>query len=790
MNLMKLIVTEKPSIARDIANVVRATAKKDGFFLGETHLVTWAFGHLIQWVDPDAYDEKYKSWTMADLPIIPQDFRTAVIESPTAKKQFSVIVSLMTHDKVEEIICATDAGREGELIFRLIYLQSGSDKPVKRLWISSQTDTAIKEGLENLKPATAYNGLYDSARCRAQADWLIGMNASRAYTLRYSYGQGVLSVGRVQTPVLKMIVDRYDAHTRFQPEPFYELHAQTGHPNGTYAAKWFRDKETRFFNKNEAVALLEEIKRHKEGRITKVTKKEKKEKQPLLYDLTELQRDANKKFKYSADQTLKLMQDLYEKHKILTYPRTSSRYLSADIVPKLPGLIKNLEHIPEYQPFIDAVLAGARKPGKRIADDKKVTDHHAIIPTDKKPDLSKLNRDELAVYDLVIRRFLSVFLPECVKDHTEIITLFGDATFKTTGTVIRRSGWRAPYMDKEMNEESEDDEDAVLPQVAENDRVTLNELNLTEGQTKAPPLYNEASILAAMETAGKTIEDEELRDAMKDCGLGTPATRAQILERLIAVNYIVREKNRLIPTEKGIHLIRSIRDPSLTSPELTGEFEKKLNDMAQNRYDREAYMKDITEFTRRIVAQVVTSVSEKLGVCPVCGGDVMESKMTYGCANWKTTGCKFAIWKTIAGRPITPEDAKVLLEKQQTDVLEGFTNKQNRPFAASLVLENGKVGFRFSAPSFGKCPACKEGNITESPKSYSCSKWKENGCKFTIWKTVAGYTLTVEDVTMLLSQTETGVIDAFKTQSGRSFSGKLRLENNRLTIQPVNGTLQ
>lgn len=704
MTRMKVILTEKPSVARDIAKVLKANQKSEGFLYGNGLAITWAYGHLIQLAYPETYDKKLEQWKLQDLPIIPDTFITELIPTESSKKQFGVIQKLMTNKDLTEVVCATDAGREGELIFRYIYEKTGCTAPIRRLWISSQTDQAILEGFKTLKPGTQYEPLYASAASRTEADWLIGMNASRAYTIRFSKGNGVMSVGRVQTPVLNMIVTRFLENQNFKPQTFYEIEADITHAKGSYKGKWFQKKEDRFFEKSEAETILNEIQKNPEGQIFSVTKKEKKEQPPLLYDLTELQKEANRQFKFSADHTLQVMQNLYEKHKILSYPRTSSRYLSTDIVPKLPGLLKNLQHIPDYQPFVDHLSKDKLKPGKRVVDDKKVTDHHAIIPTDKKPNLAELNADEKKIYDLVIRRFLSVFYPDCVKDHTEIISTFGSHTFKTTGTIMRKPGWRQLYLQNTDTEDKPEDSETLLPPVSKGDSVHLKKAHLKEGQTKAPPLHNEASILGAMETAGKQIEDEDLREAMKACGLGTPATRAQILERLIKVGYILRDKNKLIPTEKGIYLISSIQDKELLSAELTGQWEKKLNDMAQGHYARQTFLEEIKAFTEKIVTHVGggtatlsnPSTGKTHGTCPLCQkGTIQENKLSLGCSDWKSTQCPFTIWKTIAGKTLSEEDLQSLLKTGKTPVLDGFKSKAGKPFKAGLILKDGKVQFQF-----------------------------------------------------------------------------------------------
>lgn len=801
---MKIVLTEKPSVAKDIANVLKVNNRHDGYFEGNGYIVTWAFGHLIQLSYPESYDEKYKKWRLQDLPILPETFIRELSKDKGAANQYKIIAKLLKNKETETVICATDAGREGELIFRFIYEMAQCQKPIQRLWISSQTDQAILEGFKSLKPGENYQSLYDSAISRTEADWLVGINATRAYTAKYSRGKGVLSVGRVQTPVLKMIVDRYYEHTQFKPETYYELFAQIGHANGDFTGKWFKGKEDRITDKNQAEALFAEIKKHPAGIISNVIKKERREQQPLLYDLTELQKDANKRFGFSADKTLKVMQSLYERHKVLTYPRTSSRYLSADLIPKLPHLIGNLDSLSEYQPFTKKLLSEPLTITNRIVDDKKVTDHHAIIPTDKKPQPDAFSSDEQRIFDLVIKRFLSVFFPICIKDQTDIITDFDNHTFKTTGIVVREAGWRAVYgqededaattdNSKKKKKKADDATEQKLPNVAINDVVSQKDLTLETKQTKAPPLYTEASILAAMETAGKNIEEEALREAMKECGLGTPATRAQILERLIEVEYIFREKKNLLPTDKGCRIIGWIQDKELLSPELTGQWEKKLLEMAKSQYSRKQYMTEINAFTKQIVENVANfsnseTVGSVTGKCPVCQNDVIERTRSYVCSQNKNddSSCPFIIWKTIAGKDLTETEVRSLMETGNSGLIKGFTSKAGNPFDATLVLKEGKVTFEFSAPiipvnaePIGKCPLC-EGNVIETARAYSCANWKTAGCKFAIWKTIAKKNIDLETAQKLLTEHETEKLHGFISKSGKPFECKLKLNNGRV----------
>lgn len=785
---MNLILTEKPSVAKDIAKVLKVQSQKDGYFEGNGYIVTWAFGHLVRLADPPAYDPSFEKWNLDYLPIIPENFIIEVQPEARIKKQFDTISKFMLAPETETIICATDAGREGELIFRHIYTLSGSTKPIKRLWISSQTDSAIKEGFATLKNGSDYETLYHSAQCRSEADWIVGINATRAYTSRFSRGQGVMSVGRVQTPVLKMIVDRYQAHTAFVPETYYEIDALIQHQNGEFSGLWIsKTGESRLSKKDEAQKIVDEVKATPEGKIESLTEKTVTEKPPLLYDLTEIQKDANRLYKFSAEETLVCMQALYERHKLLTYPRTSSRYLSNDLKPKIKGLVEGLTGLPDFSPFASKLLEKELVLSSRIFDDQKVTDHHAIIPTDKKPELAGLSAEEKQLYTLVLRRFLSSFYPDCLKDQTEITSLFGIHKFRSFGSVIKQIGWRELY----QHEKAETIE-VLLPLVKQEDPISPKEVKLGEKKTKAPQLYTEATLLGSMETAGKNIEDEELRQAMKHCGLGTPATRAQIIERLLKVQYIIRDKNKLLPTPKGVQLISYIQDKALLSAELTGNWEKKLYDMVTGTYSRDTYMQEIKNFTQEMIQNVKSCgieatgpIQNPVGQCPLCQGIVGESKMAFGCSQWKATGCTFKIWKTIAQKEITDTIAKELLKNRKTKTLKGFKNKEGSPFVASLAIDaEGKIIFEFDPDdleSVGKCPLC-EGDVVERKMAFGCKNWKATGCSFTVWKEIAGKKLTKTLVKALLKKHETPVQTGFKKRDGSAFEAKLVLQNGRVAL--------
>lgn len=799
---MFVVLAEKPSVAKDIARVLGAHQKRLGYFWGNNYAITWAFGHIIELIEPEDYKAQYKKWNLADLPIIPDAFRMRISKNKGAKQQYQAISTLFNAKETEKIICATDAGREGELIFRYIYKHCRCSKPIERLWISSQTDLAIKEGFAKLQSGEKYIPLYESALSRSEADWLIGMNATRAYTLKFSQGAGVMSVGRVQTPVLKMLVDRYEKHTHFVPQKYKELQALFEHLNGSYKGIYIDSKkESRIFDAEKALELKKELSKHKKGHIHLLKCQLKEEKPPLLYDLTSLQKEANQKFKYSADKTLSYLQSLYERHKIISYPRTSSRYLSSDLRVKIPFLFKGLQTIETYQPFLEKIITTPLSFTKRIVDDKKVTDHHAIIITEQKPRLHTLSVEEKNLFDLIVRRFICVFYPPCQKQVTEIITHVHDMAFKTTGTSIKKAGWRELYMKEEKKED-------FLPQMQKGDSVQLKACNLLEKQTKPPPLYTEATLLAAMETAGKDIDDDEMRQAMKDCGLGTAATRAQILERLIFVKYMLREKNHLLPTEKGKYLIKNIQSQVLMSADLTGEFEKKLNNIVRGSYTRKKYMQDIRSFTQQVVEKVKGapmsshSLCPSLGPCPLCQSDVVERKNGYGCKEFKIKGCPFIIWKEIAKKKISSKQASLLLKEKQSSLIKNFQSRSGKRFDAYLILtEQGKVLFRLGSPEkktnvskhdqndktsshpiekkMQSCPMCQR-NLWEKTESFSCSS-----CSFTLKKIICEKKLTLKQIETLLTKKKTALIKGFKGRTGKKFAAKLLLsQEGRVLFKP------
>jgi DNA topoisomerase-3 len=705
LGLVRLIVAEKPSVGRDIASALGRHRKEGGCLVGGGWTVTWALGHLAGLAPPDAYGEEYKRWRLETLPILPERFKVHV--APKTREQFSIVKRLMRSAEVEEVVNACDAGREGELIFSYLYELSGCRKPVGRLWISSLTPEAIREGFGALRPGATMKPLEDAARSRGEADWIVGMNATRAYSAKFGRPGNVLSVGRVQTPTLKLLVDREKEREEFKPEKFWTVYARFARRTEHYDGVWFKGKENRLKEEASARQIAEKVKGGT-GIVRKAEKKNATERPPLLYDLTELQRHANTRYGFSAERTLKAAQRLYEERKLITYPRTSSRYLSSDMAGTLKGRVEAAGVLPELAPFAETLLAQERLPvNKRIVDDAKVTDHHAIVPTKTKP-RGELPPDEAKVHDLVARRFLAVFFPAARFEDTRVVTEVRGETFLSKGRVVLEAGWRALYPQGVGGKEKEP---PVLPPIQVREEWPVGKVAVKEGETKPPPRYTEAALLGAMETAGKFVEDEELRQAMKESGLGTPATRAATIERLLTVGYLAREGKALVPTEKGRALISLLGESPLASPELTARWEERLAKMERRAEDRAAFMSDIKGFTTTLVEEVRGKEGEKvaapakngrtngrgepLGACPKCGAPVIETKKAYGCSAWKT-GCKFAVWKTISGKRISEAQARQLLARGRTGKLKGFKSKAGKPYSAALVLDaDHKVKLEF-----------------------------------------------------------------------------------------------
>lgn len=612
---MKIVIAEKPSVGRELAKVFGATTRKDGYIEGKGYSFTWAFGHLLQLAPPQDYG--FIGWRKQHLPMLPAKFKLAIrkiktkdgfVEDPGVRKQLDIIKKLF--DEASEIIVATDAGREGELIFRYIYYFLKCKKPFKRLWISSQTDEAIKDGFRNLKPGTDYDTLFNSAHCRSESDWLVGMNATQALSISAG-NKSVLSLGRVQTPTLAMVCARYLENKNFVPQTYFQIGIQLDKDGQLFKAISVANYKTQ----EEAQAIFDKVEDvasgiAQGGNITAVEAKPRKEPPPLLHDLSSLQQEANKKHGFTADQTLNLLQNLYES-KLVSYPRTGSRYIGDDIFATVPALINNLAVHPEFGR--SATFLQTATLNKRSVNAKKVTDHHAILPTGIQP--QHLSKDHQAIYDLVVGRMLEAFHQECVKEVTKI-TIESGTTFQANGTVIRSAGWRSVF--NEVEDDKKDEDNPALPKVKKGELLPIVNKALLEKQTKPKPLYNEASLLKALETSGKEIEDEELRYAMKDSGLGTPATRAAIIETLLTREYISREKRNLVPTPKGLAVYEIVKDKKIAQAELTGQWEKRLEEIRAGASVTE-FKAEIAEYTKNITQELLVagaSLSAQLAEAP------------------------------------------------------------------------------------------------------------------------------------------------------------------------------
>jgi DNA topoisomerase-3 len=762
-----LVIAEKPSVGRDLSSALdgvfqrrtlediapkrtrkktneevvdeattkpsRGRARDEGHFLeSDDYVITWAVGHLVQLAEPEEYDEKWKRWRMADLPIVPPNGFKLVPRDAKSKKQLKLIETLLKREDVDRIINACDAGREGELIFAYLYESvfgvspsEGGPKPVDRLWISSMTKQAIREGFERLRPGGQLQNLELAARSRSEADWLVGMNATRAATIRgRAWVGGVVSLGRVQTPTLAMIVKREREIQAFVPEPYRLVHA-TFDPR--YSGMWFEGDETRIFGDLTRAEQIVEKVTGKDGTVESVERKEQSERAPLLYDLTSLQRDANRRFGFSARRTLQAAQSLYEGKKAITYPRTSSRYLSGDMVAQLKPTAATLQPIQDYRAAAEYVLALDQLPLARVINDAKVDDHHAIIPTDIDHEVEHFTPDERRIFDLVARRFLAVFHPPARYARTTVITVVEEERFRTRGKVTLEAGWRGVYgveADSEKRSEDDESEGGEIPALQQGQQVRCVEATFEDKMTRPPPRYTEATLLSAMETAGKLIDDDELREAMKDSGLGTPATRAETIETLIRREYIERVGKDLQATPKGLQVVTMLEEHKLTSPEMTGEWEHRLAQIEHGEGDRKAFMEGIAAFAKETVDQIAALDKEKLrperaelGLCPRCGAEtgeiIRENSKAYGCTSWKSReepGCGFVVWKRVAGRTLTPEIARQLIEERRTrEVLSGFRSRGGKPFRARLVLnDEDKIEFEFPVRAQTKEPATAE----------------------------------------------------------------------------------
>ena len=685
---MIALIAEEPSVAKDIARIIGATQRNDGYLSGNGYMVTWAFGHLIQLAMPEAYG--VANFRRESLPIIPADFQLIPRQvkaekgykaDPGVLKQLKVIKEVF--DQCNRIIVATDAGREGELIFRYIFHYLSCHKPFVRLWISSLTDRAIREGMENLQPGERYDNLYLAAKSRSEADWLIGINATQA--LSVAAGQGVFSLGRVQTPTLMMICDRYLENKNFVPTKFWQLKASTASGGIGFTAQ----STARWEQQPEAIAALQRVKDAGQLVVKSVERKEATQEPPLLYDLTTLQKEANTKLNFSADKTLSIAQSLYEK-KVMSYPRTGSRYISEDVFEEMPERIALLERYPRFAGYA-AGLNGTTL-NRRSVNDGKVTDHHALIVTENLP--GELSKDERAIYELVAGRMLEAFSGKCVKDVTTALLSAGDTGFTVKGAVMKTAGWRAVFSEQD----TEDEDTATLPPLQEGQTLPLSGVDLLEKQTKPKPLHTESSLLAAMENAGKELEDAELKASLKDAGIGTPATRAAIIETLFARQYIVREKKNLVPTDKGLAVYRIVKDKKIADVEMTGMWETALAKIEAGSMDADTFRKGIEVYAAQITAELLSVqlsfASGETCPCPKCGsGRILFYPKVAKCSN---VDCTLTIFRSKCDKQLTDKQIVELVTKRKTGLIKGFKGKNGKAFDASLVLdEQFNVAFSF-----------------------------------------------------------------------------------------------
>ena len=802
-----LIIAEKPSVAGDIAKALGGFTKdKSGeFFESDNYVISSAVGHLLELVLPEGVEAKRGKWTFAHLPVIPPHFELRPIEK--VENRLKVLLKLIKRKDVSGLINACDAGREGELIFRYIVQYSGTDKPVRRLWLQSMTAAAIREGFERLRTDEEMIPLADAAVCRSESDWLVGINGTRAMTAFNSKTGGfhLTTVGRVQTPTLAILVEREDKIKKFVPRDYWEIHGTFAAQSGEYPGRWFDENFARKDGDDQLkaeriwdIARAEEIQKKCLGKPGIVTEESKPttSMSPLLYDLTSLQREANGRFGFSAKNTLGLAQALYEKHKVLTYPRTDSRALPEDYIGTVKKTLEALGGT-NYQPFAETILKNEWvHPNKRIFNNAKVSDHFAIIPTLVTP--KHLTEPEQKLYDMVTKRFLAIFYPAAEFLVSTRITRVVGEPFKSEGKVMVKAGWMEVY-----GKEAQSEDSPTLTPVQPGEQVKTTNVEVRANVTKPPPRYTEATLLSAMEGAGKLVDDEELREAMSEKGLGTPATRAQIIEGLIWEKYVLRNGRELQPTAKAFSLITLLNGldiPQLVSPELTGEWEFKLNQMARGKLKRADFMREIADATREIVGKARSHESDTIPgdfgtlkiPCPKCGGEIHENYKKFQCQK-----CDFALWKIVAGRQLEIPEVEELISKGQVGPLQGFRSAKGFPFAAMIKMGadlkpefdfgNGKNGNgEDSAPvdftgkePLGKCPKCGS-NVFDAGMNYVCEQatGADRKCTFKTGKIILQQEIAPEQVRKLLGEGKTDLLRGFVSKkTGRKFEAFLVLKD-------------
>ncbi|MFK7929712.1 MAG: DNA topoisomerase 3 [Myxococcota bacterium] len=809
---MRLVITEKPSVARDLGRVLHAQERREGWLQGEEIAITWCVGHLVELVEPAHYDLAWKRWSLDTLPMLPERFALQVRDD--AEKQFGVVQRLLNDPRFTDVVNGCDAGREGELIFRYVAELSGYTGPVQRLWLKSLTESAIQQAWGNLRPGSDFEALHDAARCRSEADWLVGLNATRAMTCLSRLGGGgrVLSVGRVQTPTLAMVVGRDAEIAAFVPEPTYQLRASfsadaAGGP-AQWEGTWFRPSssaDTQRGQKQDApvaerlpseevAQALQAAVQGQTGRVETSERQRVVDRPPLLYDLTSLQQQANRRYGLSAQRTLEVAQKLYEAHKLITYPRTDARHLTPDQVPELPQIAAGLGRMSVYSGFASSVIArfdDGFSPSRRVVDAGEVGDHHAILPTGKDASRMGLQPDEKRVFDLVARRFLAALSPDALFDKTSLVVavqvdapepLPSPPRFRARGRVCVQAGWRdvdPPKKSKELE----------LPLVQEGADALVESTEVLQGQTRPPRHMNDATLLGAMETAGKNLDDAALRRAMRSSGLGTPATRAAILQTLLNRGFIRREARNLRATERGAALIGAIPADELKSAELTGQWERRLTEMAAGKASRSDFMRDVAEHVAELVERIRSGEppshpafageepdGRPVGACPRCGGAVQERVPVFACS-----GCDFVIFKTMSGRAISRRMAGTLLKTGQTEAVKGFRSKRTgKAFSAALKIgEDGSVGLLFpESKTVAGCPRCS-GQVRERGKVFACDSPE---CNLHIFRTMSGLVIDEAMVKTLLEHGRTPVMQGFVSRrTGKAFSAGLVINEDGST---------
>lgn len=796
---MKVCIAEKPSVAKELANIIGAKQRKDGYFEGNGYQVTWTFGHFCTLKEPRDYNPVLKSWNLHYLPIIPPKFGIKVIDDDGVKKQFKVIEYLISN--ATEVINCGDAGQEGELIQRWVLQKAKCQVPVKRLWISSLTEEAIRAGFKKLYDAKDFDSLYAAGSGRAIGDWLLGINATRLYTLKYSSGKNVLSIGRVQTPTLALIVNRHKEIENFISKPYWELKT-------TYRNVLFSAIEGKFEQKEKAEAIVEQIK-SEEFEVTNFEKKRGKESAPKLFDLTSLQVDCNKKLNLSADETLKVAQRLYEK-KVLTYPRVDTRFLPTDQYKAIPGILNALQ---DYRDLTAPLLAEPICKPKQVFNDKKITDHHAIIPTNVVA--SGLHPTEEAVYDMVVKRFLANFYPECTVSKTQVDGIVKETAFKATGKQIIDPGWRVVYGKEQAEDAKSKEEEQLLPEFQKGERGPHEPL-LQEKQTRPPKPFTEATLLRAMETAGKQVDDDEMRELMKENGIGRPSTRAAIIETLFRRKYIQKNRKTLEPTITGIELVDTIQNDMLKSAEMTGKWEKQLRDVEKGEYQLAEFIENMKLMITQLTHEVKYAVNKRITIqdpeleklkaqeakaaekkakaaakkekeeapitCPRCKkGTMLKGKTAFGCSEYKN-GCKTLIPFEFLGKKLTDKQIEAVLRKGKSPVIKGF-DLDGEKVEGHLELGDNielKLVKKEKAPL--TCPTCKQGTMLKGKAAYGCNRFRE-GCRFTIPFEFMGKKLTEKQIEALIYKGKTPTIKGFKTEQGEEVNGKLLVQNGKVVLE-------